>query len=100
MKPGLLIIGEITPRMAEAFAASFSCYYLDQIADIDQFLVTDATSMQAITTSGHDGVPDEILDRLTAVKIISNYGVGYDAINVDKGRRQRYHCHPYTRCSE
>ena len=84
MKPGLLIIGEITPRMAEAFAASFSCYYLDQIADINQFLATDGPSVQAITTSGHDGVPDEILDRLTAVKIISNYGVGYDAIDVDK----------------
>ena len=55
MKPGLLIIGEITPRMAEAFAASFSCYYLDQIADIDWFLVTDGPSVQAITTSAMTG---------------------------------------------
>jgi len=84
MKPGLLIIGEITPRMAAALTAAFSCHYLDQITDIGAFLATDGPSVQAIITSGHDGVPDEILDRLTAVKIISNYGVGYDAINVDK----------------
>ena len=84
MKPGLLIIGEITPRMAEALAAAFSCHYLDDITDIEAFLTANATSIEAITTSGHDGVPDEILDRLTAVKIISNYGVGYDAINITK----------------
>lgn len=84
MKPGLLIIGEITPRMADALAAAFTCHYLDQIADTDQFLATHGPSVEAITTSGHDGVPDQILDRLPAVKIVSNYGVGYDAINIDK----------------
>lgn len=84
MKPGLLIIGEVTPRMAEAFAASFMCHYLDQISDREQFLALHGDSVEAIATSGHDGVPDEILDRLTAVKVISNYGVGYDAINIEK----------------
>lgn len=84
MKPGLLIIGEITPRMADAFAAAFTCHYLDQIADTAAFLDRHGPSIEAITTSGHDGVPDEMLDRLTALKIISNYGVGYDAINIEK----------------
>ena len=84
MKPGLLIIGEVTPRMADAFAAAFTCHYLDQISDTEDFLSLHAASVEAIATSGHDGVPDDILDRLTAVKIISNYGVGYDAINIEK----------------
>ena len=84
MRPGLLIIGEITPRMADAFAAAFTCHYLDQIADIDAFVSAEGPSVQAIATSGHDGVPDDILDRLSAVKVISNYGVGYDAINIEK----------------
>ena len=84
MKPGLLIIGEITPRMADRFAAAFICHYLYEIRDKDQFLAADGASIQAIVTTGHDGVPDDLLDRLVSVKIISNYGVGYDAINVDK----------------
>ena len=84
MKPGLLIIGEITPRMEEAFSAAFTCHYLNKLSDHDQFLAEHGPRIQAITTSGHDGVPDALLDGLTKVKIISNYGVGYDAINVEK----------------
>ncbi len=84
MKPDLLIIGEITPRMADRFAAAFTCHYLGEIKNTEQFLATDALSVEAIATTGHDGVPDDLLDGLPAVKIISNYGVGYDAINVDK----------------
>ena len=37
MKPVLLIIGEITPRMAERFSAAFTCHYLDKIANTEQF---------------------------------------------------------------
>ena len=84
MKPDLLIIGEITPRMADRFASTFTCHYLDEINDREQFLAATGPSVQAIATTGHDGVPDDLFDRLPAVKIISNYGVGYDAINVDK----------------
>ena len=84
MKPVLLIIGEITPRMAERFSAAFTCHYLDKIANTERFLAANGPSIQAIATSGHDGVPDDLLDSLSNLKIISNYGVGYDAINVDK----------------
>ena len=69
MKPVLLIIGEITPNMAERFAAAFTCHYLDQIADIKRFLAANGPSIQAIATSGHDGVPDDLLDGLPCVKI-------------------------------
>ena len=88
MKPVLLIIGEITPRMAERFSAAFTCHYLDKIANTERFLAENGPSIQAIATSGHDGVPDDLLDSLSNLKIISNYGVGYDAINVDKAVRK------------
>ncbi len=57
MKPGLLIIGEITPRMADSFKSAFNCYYLDQIDDVKKFLMYEGSLIQAIATYGHDGVP-------------------------------------------
>ena len=41
MKPVLLIIGEITPRMAERFSTAFTCHYIDKIADTEQFLAAN-----------------------------------------------------------
>ena len=75
MKPVLLIIGEITPRMAERFSTAFTCHYIDKIANTEQFLAANGPSIQAIATSGHDGVPDNLLDNLSNLKIISNYGL-------------------------
>ena len=38
MKPELLIIGKITPRMAAAFDTAFICHHYDEIPDIDRFI--------------------------------------------------------------
>ena len=69
MKPVLLIIGEITPRMAERFSTAFTCHYLDKIADTELFLAANGQSVQAIATSGHDGVPDNLLESLSNLKL-------------------------------
>jgi len=82
MKPELLIIGDITQRMATAFDAAFTCYYHDQIEDVEQFIAGEGKAIQAIATTGHDGVPEAILTGLEQLKVISCYGVGYDAIDV------------------
>ena len=34
-------------------------------------------------TDGHWGVPDNLMERLTNLEIVSSYGVGYDAIDAD-----------------
>ena len=67
-----------------AFPLPLLVITLIKIADTEKFLAANGPSVQAIATSGHDGVPDDLLDNLSNLKIISNYGVGYDAINVDK----------------
>jgi len=36
---------------------------------------------EAVATNGHDGVKPEIMSGLPNLKIISCYGVGYDAID-------------------
>lgn len=84
MQPGLLIIGEITEYMEQTLATAFACYRFEKINDVEQFVTQEGATIKAVVTSGHDGIRDELLDGLTALEIISNYGVGYDAINIDK----------------
>ncbi len=82
MKPDLLIIGDITPRMAAAFEAAFSCYHIDDQKDLEAFLAEKGPGIEAVATTGHDGVPAPVMAALTRLKVISCYGVGYDAIDV------------------
>ena len=88
MKPELLIIGKITPRMAAAFDTAFICHHYDEIPDIDSFISGAGKAVQAIATTGHDGVPAPILTGLPDLKIISCYGVGYDAIDVGEAAKR------------
>ena len=88
MKPELLIIGKITPRMAAAFDTAFICHHYDEIPDIDRFISGTGKAVQAIATTGHDGVPAPILTGLPDLKIISCYGVGYDAIDVGEAAKR------------
>jgi glyoxylate reductase len=49
----------------------------------------DADAIVAIYTYGHPRVDGELLDRLPAVKLISNYGVGVDHIDLDAARERK-----------
>jgi len=80
MKPEMLLIGGATPRMMEKFEANFIVHLLSEISNMDTWLASKSEKIMAIATNGHDGVKPEILNALPSLKIISCYGVGYDAI--------------------
>jgi lactate dehydrogenase-like 2-hydroxyacid dehydrogenase len=80
----LLLIGGATPRMMEAFAQDFDVIHkTTEIADLPAFLAEHGAGIEAVATNGHDGVTPEIMAALPDLKIISGYGVGYDAIARD-----------------
>jgi len=81
MKPEILLIGGATPRMMEKFNADFIVHTLSDIPDLRSWLVDNANKIEAIATNGHDGVKPEIMASLPNLKVISCYGVGYDAID-------------------
>ena len=85
---GLLIIGDITDRMKKQFTENFRIFRLNEIEDFDKFLKDHGDEIEAIATNGHDGVPDSLFDQLNSLKIISCFGVGYDAIDVKKAKRR------------
>lgn len=82
MKPGLLLIGGATERMMERMHADFTVHPLPD--DLPAFLASHGADIIAVATNGHDGVRPEIMDGLPNLKVISCYGVGYDAIDTAK----------------
>ena len=83
MKPNLLMIGNATPRMQARLNAAFTVHAAKPDDDPATFLARIGPSVEAIMTSGHDGVTAEIMAGLPNLKVISGYGVGYDAIDVE-----------------
>lgn len=82
MKKDLLLIGGATPRMMEQFDRNFIVHKLSEISDLDAFLSGNADKISYVATNGHDGIKPELMAALANLKIISCFGVGYDAIDV------------------
>ncbi|MDB2389707.1 2-hydroxyacid dehydrogenase [Alphaproteobacteria bacterium] len=83
MNTSMLLIGGATPIMMEEFNRHFTVYIWDEISDKDGFLAEHGAQIMAVATNGHDGVAPKIMAGLTNLKIISCYGVGYDAIDTN-----------------
>lgn len=81
MKRDLLLIGNATPRMLDQFADGFAIHKLAEVDDLEAFVKEKGPAIEAIATNGHDGVKPELMAALTNLKVISCFGVGYDAID-------------------
>ena len=81
MKPDMLLIGGATSRMMEKFEAAFNIHMMSEMSDTQKWLEDNGAKIEAVATNGHDGVKPDIMSKLPNLKIISCYGVGYDAID-------------------
>ncbi len=79
----LLQIGDITDRMRDALSDAFEIDVLFDQGDRDAFLRDRGADYPAILTNGHWGVPEDVAVAATGLKVVSSYGVGYDAIDAD-----------------
>ena len=52
------------------------------------WLQKHGTLIEYVLTNGHDGFPNDYLDHVPNLKLISSNGVGYDAIDTDEAVRQ------------
>lgn len=88
MKRSLLLIGGATPRMMERFSDHFVVHELAEIEDPEAFIRETGATIEAIATNGHDGVKPELMASLTNLKVISCFGVGYDAIDAKRAAQR------------
>ncbi len=89
-KPPLLSTGPMMPLMVEALEAAFETHWWHEITDRERFLAETGPRIEAVCTGAHTGVLTDaaLMARLPALRIIGNYGVGYDSIELPEARRR------------
>ncbi|MGE0768654.1 MAG: 2-hydroxyacid dehydrogenase [Hyphomicrobiaceae bacterium] len=87
-KPPLLSTGPMMPLMVQRMEEAFEVHWLHEIDDTEAFLATHGPRIEAVCTGAHTGVMTNkgLLARLPALRIIGNYGVGYDSIDVPEAK--------------
>ncbi|MDD9922430.1 MAG: 2-hydroxyacid dehydrogenase, partial [Boseongicola sp.] len=86
--PDLLIIGDVTPPMLERLGSAFTIHRYSEISNMEGWLKEIGPQIGHILTNGHDGVPPDLMAGLENLKMISCYGVGYDAIDAAEAARR------------
>ena len=82
----LLLIGGATPQMLERLEATFTIHRLADAEDPAAWLVEHGAKIHYVATNGHDGVKPDYIKAMPNLKLISCYGVGYDAIDTRLAR--------------
>jgi len=82
-KPALLMTGRMMKLIEEQLDETFTVHRLAQPADLEETLAKVGESIEAICTGGHTGVKvdDALMARLPKLRIIGNFGVGYDSVD-------------------
>lgn len=83
-KPALLSTGPMMPLITDQLEAAFEVHWMHKITDLDAFLKANGARIEAVCTGSHTGVKTDkaLMDRLPGLKVIGNFGVGYDTIEV------------------
>ncbi|MEM6939322.1 MAG: 2-hydroxyacid dehydrogenase [Pseudomonadota bacterium] len=76
----LLIFNKITPQMRARLEGDFAASDWADV-DPDPWIDAHCESVRFILTDGPTGVPNEVLESLPNVEVISNLGVGYDGVD-------------------
>ena len=89
-KPALLMTGPMLPLIEDQLEHAFKVHRLSPGADREPQLAAIAPEIRAICTGGHTGVKTDaaLIGRLPNLKIIGNFGVGYDSVDVAAAARR------------
>jgi lactate dehydrogenase-like 2-hydroxyacid dehydrogenase len=89
-KPGLLNTGPMMDLINDGVAKDFTVYGLHQAGDREALFTAAGRDIRALCTGSHTGVRTDaaMLDRLPNLKIIGNFGVGYDTIDIAEAARR------------
>lgn len=89
-KPVLLSTGLMMPLMVKGLEAAFECYWLQQAKDPNRLIAEIGQRVEAMTTGSHTGVRTDaaMMDQMPRLKVIGNFGVGYDTIDIPDAARR------------
>ncbi len=83
-KPVLLSTGVQMPLVADGLEQHFDVHWLNKAADPARMIRDAGPNVVAIATGAHTGVKTDkaMMDQMPRLRIISNFGVGYDSIDI------------------
>jgi lactate dehydrogenase-like 2-hydroxyacid dehydrogenase len=88
MKPRILQIGRLMATLENPLAQEFDVHLLANEADPKAFLAQHGKEFIGVVTSARFGADAALIEALPSLKVIGNFGVGVDAIDLDAARRR------------
>ena len=88
MKPEIIITARGHAGTMATLQAEFTSHLLSEAPDRASFLKQHAPAVRGLATFGPMPVDGKLMDALPKLEIISNFGVGVDAINLDDAKRR------------
>lgn len=85
----VLMTGRITPGVESGLAAAFRLHRWWEVDDRDAWLAAHGAAIRGVACSaGHGPIGAALFERLPALAIVSNFGVGYDNVDVAAARER------------
>lgn len=81
-KPDLFMAGPMLPMIEESLNDTFTIHHYAKAADKIAFLNEVGPKIRAATLGGQAVVSAEIMSKMPNLEIVSNFGVGYDTVDV------------------
>jgi lactate dehydrogenase-like 2-hydroxyacid dehydrogenase len=88
MKPDIIVTTRIFPVTQEKLDALFTCHKLHEAPERGAFLKSLAPKVRALATFGPAGADAALMDALPRLELISNFGVGVDAIDLAAAKKR------------
>src|SRR5712664_566407 len=88
MKPEIIITGRGHAGTQATLQEEFTCHKLFEATDKNSFLKEHGPRVRGLATFGPMPVDGKLMDALPKLEIISNFGVGVDAINLDDAKKR------------
>jgi hydroxypyruvate reductase len=88
MKPEILQTTKLFGPTQERMEREFTCLKLHEAPDRAAYLKEVAPRVRALATFGPAGADAKLMDALPELEIISNFGVGVDAIDLDAAKQR------------
>lgn len=88
MKPEIVLTTRIFPPTQAILEKEFNCHKLHEASDREALLKEVAPRVRALATFGAAGANAKLMDALPKLELISNFGVGVDAIDLEAARKR------------
>jgi hydroxypyruvate reductase len=86
MKPRLLQVGALLPALEKSLMAEFDTHPLWREANVDAYLKAHGSEFSGVVTTAKYGATADLIGALPKLKIIANFGVGYETIDVNAAK--------------